>query len=71
MDLGIMVEGFVEVDPISGRVLLRIPHEDGNRFLDIQEHLAAQRGKEVRLIVTPLEAIAELAKMVEAGEVTV
>ena len=70
MDLGIMVEGFVEVDPISGRVLLRIPHEDGNRFLDVQEQLAAQSGKEVRLIITPLESIAELARLVEAGEIT-
>lgn len=67
-----MVEGFVEVDPLSGRVLLRIPHEDGsNRFLDVQEQLAGQSGKEIRLIITPLDAIAALAKLVESGEIAV
>ena len=72
MDLGIMVEGFVEVDPNTGRVLLRISQEAGrDQYLDIQEQLAAQHGKEVRLIVTPLDSLAELARMVEAGELEV
>jgi hypothetical protein len=72
MDLGIMVEGFVEVDPMDGRILLRIPQEDGgSRFLDVQGELAAQNGREVRLIVTPLESIAELAKIVECGGIDV
>lgn len=69
MDLGLMVEGYVELDPITGRMVLRIPQEDGgNRFLDIQEELVAHKGKEVRLIVTPTSAIAALAAMLDLGE---
>ena len=72
MDLGVMVEGFIEVDPVSGRAFLRIPQDGGgSRFLDIHETLIAQAGKEVRLIITPLDAIAALAKLVESGEVAV
>lgn len=72
MNLGLMTEGFVELDPMSGRMVLRVPKPDGsNDFLDIQERLADHLGKEVRLIVTPLETIAELARMLENGEVVV
>jgi hypothetical protein len=67
-----MTEGFVELDPMSGRMVLRIPQANGqNQFLDIQEQLAAYKGKEVRLIITPLDVIATLAEMIESGEVTV
>lgn len=72
MDLGLMVEGVVELDPLSGRMVLRIPQADGsNQFLDIQEHLARYRGQEVRFICTPLAEIAKLAQMIESGEVLV
>ena len=70
LDLGIMQEGVVELDPMSGRMVLRIPQEDGsNVFLDIQEELAKQMGKEVRFIVTPMASIAELAKLVDVNEI--
>jgi hypothetical protein len=70
MDLGLMVEGFVELDAVSGRMVLRIPQADGrSEYLDIQEQLALHKGKEVRLICTPLESIATLAQMIESGEV--
>jgi len=70
MDLGTMVEGVVELDPISGRMVLRIPQEDGsNEFLDIQERLEYYKGEEVRFILTPLKTVAELARLVgEGGE---
>lgn len=69
MDLGLMVEGFVELTE-NGRVVLRIPRANGqNEYLDIQEQVLLHLGKEVRLICTPLEVIAKLAKMVESGEV--
>lgn len=69
MDLGIMVEGVVELDPMTGRMVLRIQRPDGgNDFMDIQEQLERHKGKEIRFIVTPLESIAELARMVESGE---
>lgn len=70
LDLGIMVEGVVELDPMSGRMVLRVPQEDGtNDFLDIQDQLVKQLGKEVRFILTPMASIAELAKLVGTGEV--
>lgn len=72
MDLGIMAEGVVELDPMSGRMVLRVQQPDGsNQFLDIQEQLELHKGKEVRFILTPLEAIAELARMVQDGELEV
>jgi hypothetical protein len=72
MDLGIMVEGVVELDPISGRMVLRVQQPDGsNQLLDIEEQLEAHEGKEVRFILTPLEAIAELARLVQEGELEV
>lgn len=65
-----MVEGVVELDPMTGRMVLRIQRpEGGNDFLDIQAELEKQNGKEVRLIVTPLESIAELARLIEDGEI--
>ena len=72
MDLGIMVEGVVEVDPISGRAMLRVLQEDGtSRFLDMLEQVTPYSGQEVRFIVTPLKNVAELAKLVEAGEIEI
>jgi citrate lyase gamma subunit len=70
MDLGIMVEGVVELDPMTGRMVLRIQQDDGsNVFLDIQEQLAKQVGKEVRFILTPMTSIYELAKLVNVDDI--
>ena len=69
MDLGLMAEGVVELDPMSGRMVLRVPQEDGsNTFLDIQEELKTHLGKEVRVICTPMASIAELARLVNVNE---
>jgi hypothetical protein len=69
MDLGIMVEGVVELDPITDRVVLRIQQEDGsNVFLDLQEQVAKYKGEEVRFILTPLQAVAEIARLVANSE---
>jgi hypothetical protein len=72
MDLGILAEGVVELDPMTGRMVFRLQQLDGsNTFLDIQEHLTRYLGEEVRFIVTPLKTVSELARMVEAGELPV
>lgn len=72
MDLGILGEGVVELDPMTGRMVFRMPQEDGsNSFLDVQEHLMRYLGEEVRFVVTPLRTVAELARMVESGELPV
>lgn len=71
IDLGTFVEGVVELDPMSGRMVLRIPQDDGsNVFLDIQEQLLKYNGEEIRLIMTPVKTIAEVARLVEAGDVS-
>lgn len=72
MDLGILGEGVVELDPMTGRMVFRIQQEDGsNSFLDVQEHMMRYLGEEVRFVVTPLRTVAELAQMVESGELSV
>jgi hypothetical protein len=71
MDFGIFVEGFVELEPLTGRMVLRVPQGDGsNIFIDIQEQLGKYKGEEVRFILTPLSTVADLAKMVESGEIS-
>ncbi len=70
MDLGILVEGVLELDPMNGRMVLRIQQEDGsNVFVDIQEAAQKYKGEEVRFILTPIRVVNELARIVEAGEV--
>jgi hypothetical protein len=64
MDLGIMTEGVLEMDPRTGRPVLRIQQEEGEVTLDVQEALFRYTGQEVRFICTPMKGIAELAKLV-------
>jgi len=68
MDLGLMVEGVVDIDPSNGRVVLRVLQRDGSwQLLDVQAELEKHNGKEVRLICTPMETIAAVAKMLEGS----
>ena len=70
LDMGIMVEGIVELDPMSGRMVLRYQDAKGeNQFLDIQERLASYKGEEVRCIVTPMSTVSKLATLVSQGAV--
>lgn len=70
MDFGIFVEGVVELDPMNGRMVLRIQQEDGsNCFIDIQQELGKYKGEEVRFILTPLQTVADLEEMVKAGDI--
>lgn len=72
MDLGLIVEGVVELDPMTGRMVLRIQEADGsNTFIDIQERLAQYKGEEVRFILTPLTTVSEIARLVQEGEISV
>ncbi len=70
LDLGVIAEGVVELDPMTGRMVVRTIGDDGsNQFIDVQEHLARYKGQDVRFIVTPLATVSQLAEMVEKGEV--
>lgn len=71
MDLGTIVEGIVELDPMTGRLVLRCERPDGGfSYTDVQASLERYRGEEVRFILTPLATINKLASLVEAGELS-
>ena len=72
LDLGIMAEGIVELDPMTGRMVVRTTDDQGNyQYLDVQERLAQYRGQEVRFIVSPFSTINKLSEMVEKGEISI
>jgi hypothetical protein len=71
MDLGYLVEGVVEQDPLSDRYVLKVEKGDGTvSQFDIQEALARYKGQEVRLTLASFESINALAEMVEKGELS-
>lgn len=71
-DLGHIVEGVVEQDPMSDRYLVRHQLADGSwRSFDIQEALAKYKGQEIRLTVASFETIERIAALVEEGGITV
>ena len=70
LDLGLMVEGVVELDPMTGRLVLRCDNGKGGfQTFDVQERLLMYKGAEVRCIITPMASVAKLAQMVENGAV--
>lgn len=70
LDLGMMTEGVVEIDPMTGRLVLRVDKGGSFEYLDVQEVLQTYQGQEVRFILTPMASIAKLAQMVEGGSVS-
>jgi hypothetical protein len=71
MDLGTFTEGVIELDPMTGRMVLRIQQEDGsNVFLDVQEAMTKYKGEAVRFILTPLSTVEKLTEMVESGQLS-
>ena len=69
MDLGLVAEGIVELDPMTGRLVLRCERPEGGfDYVDVQAALERYRGEEVRFILTPFTTIHQLADMVERGE---
>lgn len=72
MDLGLVAEGIVELDPMTGRLVLRCEAVNGGfQYVDVQAVLERYRGEEVRFIVAPFSTINRLAGMVENGDVEV
>ena len=70
MDLGLVAEGVVELDPMTGRLVLRCERVDGGfDYVDVQAVLERYRGEEVRFVVAPFSTINRLAEMVAEGEV--
>jgi hypothetical protein len=70
IDLGLMVEGVVELDPMTGRLVVRYEDAKGAfQSCDVQEQLLRYKGEEVRCIITPMASVTKLAKMVEIGDI--
>jgi hypothetical protein len=66
MDLGHLIEGTVEQDPMTDRYVIRTEDAQGRpKIFDPQEALAKYKGKEVRFTLATFENLARLAAMVE------
>ncbi len=72
IDLGYVKEGVVEIDPMSGRMLVRTETADGAfEFFDVQEALSQYEGEQVRIVVVPFKTINRIAQLVESGSLPV
>lgn len=67
MDLGVLVEGVVERDPMTERLQLRVEAEGGFEYVDVQAALERYEGVEVRFVLVPRSTIETATRMVEAG----
>lgn len=63
LDMGHLVEGTVELDPVTGRHVVRT---SGGVF-DIQEVLAKYLGKTVRLTLADFDTLQRLADLIQNG----
>ena len=65
LDIGHLVEGVVETDPLTG--LCYIAQTNGSQItrFDVQEALKKLQGQEVRLTLVTFEAINNLANLLE------
>lgn len=64
--LGHILEGVIEINPMTERYQIASQELDGSvKTIDLHELLAQFVGKEVRLTLASFEGLAQLAKMVE------
>ena len=69
LDLGLIAEGVVELDPMSGNLVIRTEDEHGKmNILDVQAQLEKYKGRDVRFVISPMDTVNQLAKMVEEGD---
>jgi len=65
-NLGHIIEGVVEQDPMTDRYVIHgSDHEGRPVTIDLQGLLSSYKGKEVRLTLASLEDLARLAALVE------
>ena len=73
-DLGHLIEGTVEQDPMTDRYVIRTVDSSGKPLtFDVQSALAEYVGKEVRFTLASFDNLEKLAQMVEkqgTGQVT-
>ncbi len=69
IDFGYLVEGIIELDPITGHPTIRTVDGAGKPIdFDVAAHVARYAGQEVRFILTPFDTINRLNDMAEKGE---
>lgn len=66
-DLGFVKEGTIEIDPMTGRMVVRSETANGFEYFDVQEALNKYEGMEVRVVIVPFETINRIADLVESG----
>ena len=67
-DIGYLVEGVVEQDPLSDRYLIKVEGANGTcSQFDVQTTLAKYVGKEVRFTLVTFEVLQQLAELVQKG----
>jgi len=65
-EIGFLIEGVVELDPMTGLDRIRVVGDDGKAsYIDPQTLLRAYRGQEVRLTLASFEALERVARMLE------
>lgn len=67
LDLGHVKEGVVEIDPMTGRMVIRSETAEGFDYFDVQEALSKYDGQEVRVVIVPFSTINRVADLVENG----
>lgn len=66
MDMGHLIEGVVEQDPMTDRYVIRTEDAKGKPVtFDLQTALAKYKGQEVRLTLASFENLQKLAALVE------
>jgi hypothetical protein len=70
LDLGHVKEGVVEIDPMSGRMVIRSETSDGFEYFDVQDALTKYDGQEVRVVIVPFSTINRVADLVESGSIS-
>lgn len=69
LDFGVLVEGVVEIDPMTGRYLIRTTDRQERPIgIDVQKTMERYKGQSVRFILTPFETIEKLAQMAEQSQ---
>ena len=67
LDLGHLREWVVELDPLTGHMVVRSEANEGYDFFDVQEALTKYAGQEVRVIIVPCSTIEKVSELVNSG----
>ena len=70
-DIGHLIEGVVEQDPLTNRYVIKVQEsKTACSQFDVQETLAKYVGQEVRLTLVSFAVLEQLSEMVQSGELS-